>query len=269
MAWFRTLALAAVAVGGAHRRRSGAGHLQPRQRRRPRDARSAQDLDRLRGATSCATSTTASSSTTPRRRSCPASAEKHEVSRRRPRLPLHAPRATRNGRTATPSRPPTSSSPSAASWTRRPARNTPTSSIRSSTPRRSTRARRAKLEELGVKAVDDRTLEITLERPTALLPRAPDAPDRHAGAPGLGPEARHELRQAREHGLERRLRAEGVGAELAHPAREEPAFPRRRERQDRRRALRADAGPVRGGARASRPASSTRRATSRPTRPSS
>ncbi len=47
------------------------------------------------------------------------------------------------------------------------ARNTRTSSIPSRTPRRSTRSRTgAKLEDLGVKALDDKTLEITLERPT-------------------------------------------------------------------------------------------------------
>ena len=53
-----------------------------------------------------------------------------------------------------------------ASSTRRPRPSTPRCSIRSRTPRRSTRARSPTRPQLGVTAIDPKTLEVTLERPT-------------------------------------------------------------------------------------------------------
>ena len=202
-------------------------------------------------------------------RSSPGVAEKHEIIATTAASTASRSAPTRNGRTATRSRRPTSSSPSAASWTRRPARNTPTSSIRSSTPRRSTRASRR--EARGARRQGGRRPHARdhARAPDALLPRAPDASDRPAGASGLRREARHELRQAREHGLERRLCAEGVGAELAHPRsrRTRSSTPPRTSRSTSSATSRRRTSPPRRGA--SWPASCTRRATSRPTRSSS
>ena len=59
----------------------------------------------------------------------------------------------------------TSSIPIAASWIRRRARNTPTSSIPIKNAEKINKGQ-GKAEELGVKAVDDKTVEITLEQPT-------------------------------------------------------------------------------------------------------
>ena len=70
----------------------------------------------------------------------------------------------------------------------------------------------ARSRSLGVKAIDDRTLEITLDGRPAFH-RATRASDRLPGAPRLGREIRQGLREAREHGVQRRLHAQVVHAE--------------------------------------------------------
>jgi ABC-type transport system substrate-binding protein len=109
-----------------------------------------------------------------------------------------------------PSPPATSSTLGAASSTRRPRRPTPASSTTSSTRRPSTAAPRTRArpattrsegkvptgEDLGVRAIDDWTLEVTMEGPRAYFPQvvayqAPSRPrsgrSRSSGDPGRWP----------------------------------------------------------------------------------
>ncbi len=79
-------------------------------------------------------------------------------------------------------------------------------------------------DELGVKAVDDHTLEITLENPT---PYFLELLTHQTGLPvqsGRGRGIRHRLRQAGEHRHQRRLHASGVHARRQGRAGEEPEF---------------------------------------------
>ena len=117
---------------------------------------------------------------------------------------------------------------------------------RSRMPRRSTRAR-ASPRNSASRPSTTKTLEITLEQPTPyfieLLTHQTSLP----GAPGLGREVRQGLREAGQHGDERRLQARRVRAELPHQARQERELLRREERPDRHGQLLPDPGLRRHG----------------------
>ena len=71
-------------------------------------------------------------------------------------------------------------------------------------------------DTLGVRAVDDHTLEVTLETPAALLP-ADGHPHHHLpGAPGGRRGVRRPVDPARQHGRQRRLRPLRAGPAGAH-----------------------------------------------------
>jgi oligopeptide transport system substrate-binding protein len=63
------------------------------------------------------------------------------------------------------------------------------------------------VDQLGLKTIDEKTLEITLERPDPLLPGTACAPDRPAGFQGKRRKERRRFRQAGRHGFQRRLQA--------------------------------------------------------------
>ena len=114
---------------------------------------------------------------------CPASPRSWEIVRRRQASTASSCAPTPNGRTATRSRRPTSSSPSAASWTRRPARNTPTSSI---PIQNAEKINKGQAEARGARRQGGRRPHARdhARAADALLPRAADPPDRPAGASG-------------------------------------------------------------------------------------
>ena len=87
--------------------------------------------------------------------------------------------------------------------------------------------------ELGVRAVDDHTLEVKLKHALALLPGDDDLRDALSRAPDDHRGARRGLDGTGQHGLERRLRAPGAGAERVPHAREEPDVLGRRQRDYR------------------------------------
>ena len=126
--------------------------------------------------------------------------------------------------------------------------------------------------KVGVKATDDKTLEVTLTQPAALVRPAGRPPLVPRGAPRDGREVRRQVDRGRKHRHERSLRARGVEAQLEHRphqvgrvaqrgrrhahARERPHDLRRHDRPAGvrgRRARREQSGPAdRGDRRASR-----------------
>ena len=76
---------------------------------------------------------------------------------------------------------------------------------------------------LGVRAVDDHTLEVRLDRPLPYFPAMTHLRHPVSRAPGDDRGARQEMDGARKHGLERRLCAHGRGAQRVPHAGEEPA----------------------------------------------
>ena len=101
----------------------------------------------------------------------------------------------------------------------RPARNTPTSSIPILNAEKVNKGQGRKLEELGVKAVDDRDARDHARAADALLPRAPDPPDRLPRASGHRREVRRRTSSSpRTWSRTAPIMLEGVRAELAHRA---------------------------------------------------
>jgi oligopeptide transport system substrate-binding protein len=87
--------------------------------------------------------------------------------------------------------------------------------------------------DLGVRAIDTRTLEVTLAAPTPYFRRIPCAPRHRGGQPCQCRQVRGRRLQARQHRLERRLQPRRGGAAGSRQADPEPAFPRRRVDPDR------------------------------------
>ena len=77
-------------------------------------------------------------------------------------------------------------------------------------------------DQLGMKAVDAKTLEITLERPTPYFLQLMTHQTRSAGQSGERGEVRRRLRQAGQHGLRRRLHAGRERRQRPHHAGQEP-----------------------------------------------
>ena len=84
---------------------------------------------------------------------------------------------------------------------------------------------KAKLEDMGVKAVDANTFEVDAEGADAIFPRNVDAPGGLSGQQGLDRQARRRLDQARQSGVQWCLHARGVGPERPHQDGQEPEVP--------------------------------------------
>ena len=160
------------------------------------------------------------------------------------------------GRTATRSWPPTTWRACAGSSIRRRPRRTRRSSSRSRT-RWPSRAASKPPATLGVTAPDARTVSIRLGDPAPYLLGLLAQPLGRPGARGLARGERQGVRAAGQAGLERRLRARGLGHRLARrPAAQRQLLEQRRD-QARARAFRARCG--RGHGAAPVPRRSTRR----------
>ena len=192
-----------VAGGSLHGPGLCRGGLQPRQLRRSGIARSAQDLDRLRSAYP------ARPVRGPRHAGCqgrPHSRRRRELDGvgRRHGLHLQAARRTRCGRTATRSPPRTSSIPSAGCED--PATAAEYASMLYVVKNaEEINNGKMKPEELGVKAIDAKTLEVTLNAPTPYFLEMLTHQVDLSGAQGLDREARRRLDQARQSRFQRRL----------------------------------------------------------------
>ena len=171
---------------------------------------------------------------------------------------------TTSGRTAIRSPPTTSSSPSVASKIPETAAEYASMLYVGPECRGGQQARRPSRRSSASRPSIRQTLEVTLKAPTPYFLEMLTHQATYPVSKALGREVRRRLGQARQHRLERRLHARRVRPERPHQARQEPEVLRCRERQDRRRQLRPDRGPIDGASSASRPASSTPMTTCRP-----
>ena len=104
------------------------------------------------------------------------------------------------------------------------------SSTTSRTARRSTRSRSPTPSQVGVRAKDDWTLEVTLEGPRGYFPVLAAYLAALPAHQRVGREARRQVDGGRQHRLQRALHARGVGAQQADRAPEEPVLLRRQGR---------------------------------------